>query len=129
MSKPKRWAIVLAGLLAGAGLSGAWLYRTVFAFTPGVTQENFDRLHAGMKVDQVKTILGEPVSGYSRRTLGVTKDGWRDYEEGPFIILFHAEGELEAGLFYAGKGKGPSRELAPSPEPFLARLRRWLPLP
>jgi outer membrane protein assembly factor BamE (lipoprotein component of BamABCDE complex) len=69
----RRWKLllVLAGLsVLAVGAFALWPK----PITPGLTQENFDRVEVGMTLPEVKALLGEP---YMQDTNGIQPFGPR----------------------------------------------------
>ena len=120
-------AVVL--LVAGFALF-VWLTRP----TPGVTWENFRRLHIGMSVKEVERLLGEPHEVYGSRR--GTERYWKS-QEVEISLTFDTEG------LYDGRGHSPPTDNANwsehlrlafdegerirTHEGFLDHIRRWLP--
>ena len=107
-------ASLTACCVAACGL----LYWQLFCFTPGVSLANFERLHAGMGVDEIELVMGRPaeIRTYETRSMDYLWFGG----DGGVII---ADGERRTGQFQ--RGGEVVLELAPAPGPLLARLRRW----
>ncbi len=123
MSRRKRallWAWLLVAL-TGVGLVGVQWAMTP---TPGVTLENFRRLHDRMKMEEIEPILGGPAH-----------DGWPPFthewtgEEGKIHLNAVPEKHRQIFIGYTGTFTTPDGKtfrVAAANESLLARLRRWL---
>jgi hypothetical protein len=93
---------------------------------PGITRENFLRIHKGMPEEQVRSIfgsMGEPRDFLARHTdhemhLTVWNGG-----DGVVWIVFD-EGKADAGVF--DPEHGLSVPLGGEPEGLAQRVRRWV---
>lgn len=96
--------------------------------TPGVTLENFKRLHSGMSIEEVKTIMGRaPDRSFQWIGSGHLWHG----EEGTVSISTDFDARM-VGVFYPGR-KGPTSQFlegdeifmaSPPPESIFAKIRR-----
>ncbi|MEW5708017.1 MAG: DUF3862 domain-containing protein [Pseudomonadota bacterium] len=71
-----------------------------------ITQENFDKIKAGMTQEEVTTLLGEPTesSGFSLGNLSGTSAVWKD-KDGAIHIQF-VNGKVLSKQFVKGKSEG-----------------------
>jgi hypothetical protein len=112
---------IAAGLMAGSGLL-LWSFTRI---EPGVTAENFLRLHPGMTENEVDSILGQATGRLSYNGGADVSKSW-EVEESAVIITF-GDGATDSGTFF-GKD-GLRLELRPKPETWREKLKRWGLLP
>jgi hypothetical protein len=122
----KRRTLLAAGAVLCFGIVG-WHLPWSTPPKPGVTRENFQRLHKGMADDAVQSILGaagEYSVGLMKRNpwLAYVRE-WRG-QEVAILVAFDSDGlVLEGGLV----DSQDHRELLPDNESLLDHLRRLLP--
>jgi hypothetical protein len=124
----RRALLIVAGLMVLAGLSLPAM-RWAMTPVPGVTRSNFDRLHEGMRLEEIETVMGRPAD-FRNYVTGNMPYVWK-CDEGSVHISDWVTGTR--GKFVKG-GSVNMRwidgetvaELAPAPEGFLPMLRRWL---
>jgi hypothetical protein len=123
----RKRAVVVAGVLVFLGLLGLAAVPRLLPPKPGVTLENFRRLHRGMTKEEVDVLLGGPgeVTGFVNN-MARTRYWYGDHcrvsiRSSSFVTLDAASGEIRTD-----DGQLLSR-LAPEPTSFWERLRRELP--
>jgi ATP-dependent DNA ligase len=84
-----RWvglaAILVSGLLVGCGSK--------------VTQDNFDKIQAGMTREEVKSILGEPTESSGVGVGAISGDAWVWKKDGTVITIQFVGGKVLAKQF------------------------------
>ncbi len=78
-------ALLVSGLLAGCGSK--------------VTQENFDKIQAGMSREEVKSILGEPTESSGIGVGAISGDAWIWKADGTVITIQFLGGKVLAKQF------------------------------
>jgi len=123
-----------AGTLALLGLVGYLLLlqaSLIPPLRPGVTHENFRRLHAGMTEDEAAAILGCPGGEAIRVGGGLTSRKWGDGKLLSVVLYLNESGRVQAGFLteQTTVGNVTSAYVVPldlPPPGILDRLRRLL---
>jgi hypothetical protein len=123
-----RKRLVLAvGLVVCLGLVGLVIVPQLEPPKPGVTVENFRRLHQGMTFEEVGAILDAPGQGRTWWGEGQSLTVYWKTDHGHAEVEFidPGEGGAQAGQFRADDGRVVL--LRPKPLSFWDQLRRRLP--
>ncbi len=96
----------MTGFKAGRSLLIAAALAALVACGTKVTQENFDKIKAGMTQEEVTALLGEPTeaSGFSLGNLSGTSAVWKD-KNGAIHIQF-VNGKVLSKQFVKGGAEG-----------------------
>jgi hypothetical protein len=125
MQKKIRMAVGLVAVSLAAGMLLYFLLPVLNPPQPGVTPENFRRLHKGMSQEEVEAILGSPGQDVGRMTLQKMKE-W----QAPDCFVYIVFSEIRGGGAEYGFVAADDRyrlELAEEPPeaPFVKRFSRW----
>ena len=85
MRRVRPLALILLVLLAGCGSK--------------ITQENFDKIQAGMSREEVKGILGEPTESSGVSVGAISGDTWSWKKNGTVITIQFVSGKVLAKQF------------------------------
>ena len=101
-------------------LAVPFVVRWAMTPVPGVTNENFKRLHTGMTLEEMEAILGERAE--LQHVAGMPVHTWTGKDSGVSVIE-NAPGYMVGWHFRNGY---PIAQLASPPDPLLTKIRRWL---
>jgi hypothetical protein len=116
------WLFVSLGL-AAIGLGAFGIARSILRPEPGVTRENFRRLHFWMSPQEAETILGGPAKDKQYVTGGFIEH-WKS--DGLTICLLTCGPNVLGGQLTMADGSAEPLRPEPSRETILDRVRRWL---
>jgi hypothetical protein len=109
------------GTLVLLGLGGPLLYFWLSTPAPGVTLENFHRLHLCMSANQVEEILGKPAEVFNSR--GDCTRSWRGEEWSIDLGFEEYDRGLVGGVAYRA-GVPDQKEYLEGPTGILDHVRR-----
>ena len=118
-------ALGVAALLVGGGFVA---FRLSAPPPPGVTRANFDRLHNDLTMEEIEAIMGRPAD--MKIPLALDGEVYSvDYawygDEGDIYICDQKGVTLRGGFTQKG-ASDPGPRLAPAPDSYFTKLRRWL---
>ncbi len=106
-------------LVSGLGIIAILLFLVVPGTPPGVTKENFARVHKGMTERRVQALLGRPADRV-RPDKNCCSAEW--YEDGYWIRIAFEDGLVD---HWATKEPNGQLQYIPREEGVVATIRRW----
>jgi hypothetical protein len=120
-------------LLAAAAcllLAAPFVARWVMTPAPGVTLENFKRLHDGMALDEVASILGRPPDDrkdYPANEWPATMYSWKSSTgKGEVVIVHFIGGGLDGEFLNEYREIVLNLASPRTDDNLIAKIRRWL---
>ena len=125
----RRGPLLLGAVALGMlGLAAFALSLWLTTPSPGVTLENFRRIHVGMSQERAEAMLGRPAEGVwdGIPSLCPPTHVWVEGELYVYLDICE-DGQVVGGVAFAGAGDGAKQEVPLSvSENWLDCLRRWL---